>query len=57
MVALIAILAIWVAVHESDAARDPAFEFIALLVATYALVFLGCVVPLSSTRTDPLGGS
>ena len=37
LAALIAILATWVAVHEPDAARDPAFQFIALLVATYAL--------------------
>ena len=37
LVALIAILATWLAVHEPDAANDPAFQFIALLIATYAL--------------------
>ena len=35
--ALICILALWLAVHTPEAADDPPFQFVALLLATYAL--------------------
>ena len=35
--AMVALLALWLAVHAADAVRDPGFQFISLLVATYAL--------------------
>ncbi len=34
---MVAILALWLAVHARDAAHDPGFQFISLLIATYAL--------------------
>ncbi|MCA1701570.1 MAG: histidine kinase, partial [Actinobacteria bacterium] len=37
LAAMIAIVALWLAVHTPDAANDPGFQFISLLVATYAL--------------------
>ncbi len=37
LAAMIAILALWLAVHSPDALQDPGFQFISLLIATYAL--------------------
>jgi signal transduction histidine kinase len=37
LVALIGVLASWLAVHTPDAIDDPAFQFVALLVSAYAL--------------------
>ncbi len=37
LAAMVAILALWLAVHARDAAHDPGFQFISLLIATYAL--------------------
>lgn len=37
LAAMVGVLALWLAVHTPDAVDDPAFQFVALLVAAYAL--------------------
>ena len=37
LVAVIGVLALWLAVHTPEALNDPAFQFVALLVSAYAL--------------------